>query len=237
MPTFLDRYRSGEHESVWTELLANGNDIRHEPIFSDGLAVAYETMIRARENIERLIPRLHNLGYIFESPLSSADPLDDVVYAPPRPDVQERIAELERPAGVLPLSLRAWYEVVGTVNFKGTHPDWPDALLDPLVVYSVERSLDWYHFMVGEVDAGDRGFETIIAPDDYHKSHMSGGPPYAIRLPTYAVDALLLYEWHNTTFVNYLRICFRWGGFPGFARCTNRPTRDLTHLSADLLLM
>jgi hypothetical protein len=54
-----------------------------------------------------------------------------------------------------------------------------------------------------------------IAPDNYHKNNVSGGPPYSIIVPNKAIDAKLENEWHTTTFVNYLRICFRHGGFPG----------------------
>ena len=45
---------------------------------------------------------------------------------------------------------------------------------------------------------------------------MSGGPPYALYVPNSAADGLLLWERHQTTFVNYLRIAFRWGGCPGW---------------------
>ena len=38
------------------------------------------------------------------------------------------------------------------------------------------------------------------------------------RLPDLAADTHLLFEWHHTTFVTYLRLCCRWGGFPGLER-------------------
>jgi hypothetical protein len=37
-------------------------------------------------------------------------------------------------------------------------------------------------------------------------------------VPNDGIDGQLLWERHLTTFVNYLRICFRWGGFPGWDR-------------------
>jgi len=39
----------------------------------------------------------------------------------------------------------------------------------------------------------------------------------AEQVPCRAFDALLLLEEHQTTFVNYLRVCLQWGGFPGLA--------------------
>jgi hypothetical protein len=63
--TYLDRYLRGEHEQVWDELVALGAAVREEPLYSDALAVARETMRRARHNIETLIPRLVRVGYLF----------------------------------------------------------------------------------------------------------------------------------------------------------------------------
>jgi hypothetical protein len=57
-----------------------------------------------------------------------------------------------------------------------------------------------------------------IAPDEYHKDNVSGGAPDEIHLPNSAMDAELENEWHETSFVEYLRVCFKWGGFPGFER-------------------
>ncbi len=67
MPSYYDRYQSGEHEAVWADLLALGNGVHKEPVYSDALAVARETMSRARTNIEMLIVRLDQMGYRFET--------------------------------------------------------------------------------------------------------------------------------------------------------------------------
>ena len=67
MRTYYDRYQGGEHEAVWADLLALGNGVHEEPVYSDAVAVARETMSRARTNIETLIVRLDNIGYRFET--------------------------------------------------------------------------------------------------------------------------------------------------------------------------
>ncbi len=128
MSTYLERYLAGEHEGIWAELLALGERVREEPVYSDALAVARETMRRVRHNIEMLVPRLEQVGYRFGYEWLEEDELDFAdhqppVFAPPKPDVQERVTELETLAGVLPLSLQAWYETVGAVNFVGMEPE------------------------------------------------------------------------------------------------------------------
>jgi hypothetical protein len=65
--SFYDRYQAGEHQQVWSELVALGDDVRQQPVYADALAVANETMRRARANIETLIGRLHDIVYNFKS--------------------------------------------------------------------------------------------------------------------------------------------------------------------------
>ena len=69
MPTFLERYMSGEHVEVWADLVTMGDRVRQEPVLGDAQAVADETMRRARQNIETLIPRLAEAGYRFGVPM------------------------------------------------------------------------------------------------------------------------------------------------------------------------
>ncbi|MFN8374198.1 MAG: hypothetical protein U0694_15135 [Anaerolineae bacterium] len=114
MATFLQRYHSGEREQVWAELVALGEKVREEPVFSDAREVARETMRRARHNVELIYQRLQALGYTFEYP--------DAAFVPPSPAVTAQLDTFEREVGAIPLSLRAWCEIVGEVNFVGNHP-------------------------------------------------------------------------------------------------------------------
>ncbi len=246
MPTYLERYQNGEHEQVWAELTALGEQVRQEHILPDALAVARETMSRVRENCERIISRLQSIGYEFDAEYD----YPPAGLQPPPKNAQQQIADLESQAGPLPLSLRAWYEVGGGVNLMGIHPLWPDIYLDPLVVTHIEvapSEIEDWQASVADIGSEKAGPLTIsVAPDYYHKADVSGGGPYQIEMPCVAADALLVDEWHDTTFVQYLRECFRWGGFPGFDISHPRnpqrfntdaamPPEHLALLTADLL--
>jgi len=290
MPTYLERYVAGAHEQVWAELLALGEGVRKEPVYTDALAVACETMQRARLNIATLLPRLEALGYelgyrwLTEEPYRREFTSEEVAelerecprYRPPQPDVRDRIAELEARVGALPLSLRAWYEEVGVVNFVGkapqswddlgyqafqgaaykaferehphytaeeyrqfkkAHPEFQQGIaaeciyLDPLVIWPIEAPLQLTEPSVDLPSTTG----VPLAPDYNHKYFVSGGGDYEIGAPCLAIDAPLDGEWHHTTFVDYLRICFRWGGFPGLQRAPRPPAADLADLTQDLL--
>jgi hypothetical protein len=284
MASYLERYRQGECEQMWAELVALGERVRSEPLYTDALAVARETMRRVSHNIELLIPRLETIGYKFGYGPTDPDeaawvPPGPPPYTPPNLDVKERIAELERQAGVLSLSIRAFYELVGSVNFVGNPPeDWGDLgqeqwISEPMANYRKEHPvydeaafdqllsehlvevdpddqdsypedygldplyvgpiaiLSQVHESHSEVD---KSFATSIAPDHLTKFRHSGSGAYEIVIPNGAADAPLEWEWHHTTFVNYLRICFRWGGFPGLERAAKPPMEDLAYLTEGL---
>ena len=114
MASYLARYQQGEHEAVWRDLVALGERVREQPYLDDARAVARETMRRVRHDLELLVPRLREIGYDFAMP--------DEVLLPPEPRALAALAAIEREVGPVPLSLRAFHEIVGSVNLMGAHP-------------------------------------------------------------------------------------------------------------------
>jgi hypothetical protein len=215
----LDRYLAGEHETVWKDLIALGAAVREDPHAADALAVAYETMSRVEANVRTVSERLLRVGFTKS---------DGPLHTPPNRRVDTQIRQLEKAAGTLPISLRAFYEVVGSVNWIGNHPSLSPArsplCTDPLVVEPLEMVVEF---------AIEEGVSIIIAPDALHKADTSGGDPYQIELPNPAADGILLFENHDLYFVDYLRLAFRFGGFPGYEGIEHPPP-ELAELRADL---
>lgn len=227
MMNYLERYQNGEYEQVWKELHSRGADVRNEPHFSQARAVAAETMQRVRRNCEKIASRLQKMGYVFGTfPDGTRRSYRVPPLTPPSARMQADIEELETEAGTLPLSLTAFWQEVGAVDFVGMHPSWPNGL-DPLVVDPPEGPLsDLY-------DEGE-GIFVALAPDDFHKDNVSGGDPYGLELPNPAADFLFMYERHDLLFVPYLRLAIlRWGGFPGLDG-EDTEFEPLAQLTADL---
>jgi hypothetical protein len=321
--SFLDRYQAGECAAVWEDLVSLGPAARHELYLADAQAVARETMRRARRNVEMLIGKLEQLGYVFPDSYSEAHreldrltklevtlrqaslpnlgftgtimeslkhlnldpkemtiramevsreraeirraaknpemilevtekkkraqeaveklsrkpPLQDpAIFQPPGKDTPKLLAKVEKRAGgPIPLSLRAWYEEVGSVSFMGAHPalnpERHQVAPDPLVMTPLDAALD----MLDDQEDAEDGLYLWLSPDDLHKAETSGGDPYTMRLPDAAADGPLLYEGHNTTMVAYLRLSFAWGGFPGWEGASDAPTTELDFLREGLL--
>jgi hypothetical protein len=238
----LERYMGGAYREVWAELVALGASVREEPHATDALAVAYETMHRVEANVRTLVARLSEMGYTFASPGSSSSMAElsglfgtilkalgqpgpakggagasgARPHVPPGPHAQRDVAAFEKQFGTLPLSLRTFYEVVGEVNLIGHHPtlDPPGNPIstDPLVVYGLDEGALEYD------EDGEEGAPVAItiAPDDLHKANISGGDPYTMELPNASADGAVVGERHQLLFVDYLRLCFALGGFPGY---------------------
>ncbi len=264
MATWLERYRAGEHRRVWLEMTAleeairpkiaapipsqlawkdvlrEARDDRYVVRYADAVAVARETMQRARQNVEMLVARLRILGYQFEEP--------DRVFVPPPPDASEQLRAFEQLAGSFPLSVRAWCEQVGTIYLRGEHPrlteyrsewSWQNCTFpDPL---EFDAPFDYLGSEYDEWSScQEQGyifpFGIEFAGDDYHKANVSGGPPYKIVLPNAAADAPIRYTpYGEIMFVDYLRLAFQWGGFPGFSRYPDYPEEEITFFTDGLL--
>ena len=219
--TYSERYAAGEHVQVWDDLSALGDAIRGPVLLADALSVARLTMERVAANIDHLIDRLASDGHEFgKYPDGEAMPFSIPGRVRPNAESLVDIVELERLAGAIPLSLTSFWQTVGSVDLSGrARRKWPE-FSHPLCVEDARSGLVEFGYWTESTDLSEERepFLCPIAPDVIHKDNVSGGLPYSIRLPDPSADGALHDEWHNVTFVKYLRIAIlEWGGFPGLS--------------------
>jgi Domain of unknown function (DUF6745) len=245
---YYERYMAGDHRQVWLELIALGASVRNDQYAADALAVAYATMSRIAWNIGTIVERLREIGYEFEADSSVRENvipfgvarwnlwMNTGVRERPAPLMppERRPADmirLEQDAGQLPISLRAWFQVVGSVTLLGKHPALSpgDGTLhpDPLVIVPFSQVLRAWDASPPEVGVEGQPFVAELAP-------YTGGQSYSMRLPAVGIDALLENEPHRLSFVDYLRLALQWGGFPGFESAGQRP-KEIEFLTQELL--
>ena len=211
----LKRYLEGECEQVWAELTEMGEEVKSPSTIDDAWAVACETMRRTRSNVLAIRDRLTKIGYQFKQP--------DLVYCPPDEGAPAKIMAFETEWGALPLSLRAFYQIVGSVDFCQA-----DAQLVPYMHRARKTASELQ--IIGEedplvVDSLASLFETAaqssdsvyfcFAPDEFHKSVYSGGENYHFLLPDARADVPVIGIQGAEMFVEHLRLCFKCGGFRG----------------------
>jgi hypothetical protein len=240
---FYSRYLSGEREAVWEEMRATGGDIGKGSVWEDACNTVQQTMERVRYNVETIVDRLRTMGYQF------ADP--DAAHAPPTERSLRILDQLEHEFGSFPLSLRLFYEVVGSVNLCQSAEQLEQGVFDekarskipalrlmgeeaPLYVASPKmmmRQASW----ASQTHDGRRYL--WIAPDECGRAHYSNGDDCHVLMPEPGVD----FRWVEMReesippetrfwFVDLLRQVFRGGGFQGRSDPDNdwqrRPPRN-----------
>jgi len=104
---------------------------------------------------------------------------------------------------------------------------------DPLVIAPIEKLVsDFDDWEAGYW--GDQAFTLGLSPDDLHKANISGAS-YDVCLVGGPCGDAAFGDWHEVTFVEYLRSVFQWGGFPGWERYPDPPVEELNSLAKDLL--
>lgn len=225
MPSYLERYKNGEYIAVWQELTTLNKGILEADIYEDAEAVARETMQRVRYNVELLHSRLLDLNYRFIEPESAYK-------KPISTNTQKNLPYIEQLFGILPLSVRMWYEMIGEVYFVGDHP---------LLATSrpSERSIGSDPFCCYIWEINENNFDSYLddgvppdamdfSPDAAAKGGFSGASD-SLVVSQNAMDGIVVYvgmvkliddklilDVKEPYFVDYLRNVFLWGGFLGF---------------------
>ncbi|MDJ1471884.1 hypothetical protein [Xanthocytophaga flava] len=224
--TLYDRYINGETKQVYEDIYALGEDAFLPENLPDIEKVLTETFERVAYNLDILYVELTRINYLFRTEFKHNfhRPL-----LKPLPDTEELLAQLDnivRPFGFVPLSLKMFYRIVGSCNFGWdyeTNEDYFWEFADPIQISSldsvVEELTDEDFLSELQEYYEEDGFASLeLSADYYHKDNTSGGPPYSLQITDRpSIDADFLNEEHETTFIDYLRICFDRCGFSRIA--------------------
>jgi hypothetical protein len=220
----VSRYQCGEHDQVWSALRARGSP--DDADRAEALAVADLTMRRVRHDAELLTSRLAARGW---KALTGA-----LLAAPTEADFDAILSIVRTTGAPIPASLDAFWTIVGGIDCVWDYRDGSEAPnlgvgvpmveMDPLCIDRARDAvtqLDAWQEQ-GE-DGSDLGPATLdLAPDSLHKANVSGGA-YGIDPLFPGADPIFVGEEHGLPFVDYLRLAFRWGGFPRLERHAGRP--------------
>ena len=191
--------------------------------------------VLSRDDFAEFRPLMFSIAYRMTGSVSDAEDIVQEAFLRAGKDAAKQIRKLEKKLGTLPLSLRAFYEVVGSIDLMGQHrslaPRRGSISPDPLVVFSIEDALA----DAEEMGEDDESGHIFIAPDEIHKAGESGGEPYEIAVPDERADGELLNERHGIFFIEYLRMAFRFGGFPGYEGYDRDVPQEIESLRTGLL--
>ncbi len=168
-----------------------------------------------KRQLDTIIKNLFSLGFKFKN--------SDGPWLAPSSNLFDQIKIIESEVGKLPKVLTDLYLNLGSIDLRGTHPDWlGDDYPDPLVFLPIEDAILDMSYWLEDIDEYGiekvGSFELPISMDDYHKEDVSGGPCYSIQLPTEQVDPILNHIWYETTLTGYFEKSLQWAGFCGLSR-------------------
>lgn len=227
--TLYDRYLNGQTEQVYKEIYALGQDAFLPDYLTDIEKVLTETFQRVAYNLDIIYKEPQEINYLFKTnpEYNFEKPLHK-----PLPDTEFLIQQLDNAVkafGYVPLSMKYFYKIVGGVNFVWdyeTKEDFMWEMADPIQIASLDAVVEtvtdeyWEEDIQQYVDDENFGNAFLdLAADDLHKDNVSGGQAYAIQITKEpSIDSNFMNEPNETTFINYLRICFENCGFPGITR-------------------
>jgi hypothetical protein len=146
------------------------------------------------------------------------------------------LGQLEKTTGPFPLALRAFVQHIDVVDLSGSFPswdpsayafddggDWPPfgVLSDPLNFNGIEVIADFVRsdpaFMDPSHIPRPRTLSMPVAPNHLLSANQAG-EYHCVLLPDLVADPILegVYGRPGIRLVEYLRVAFAWGGFPGF---------------------
>ena len=226
----LKRYQSGEFEQVWRDVRS------HEHIdgeFRDEVTeVAEAAMRRVAHNADLIAERLRALGW------QALLAVHHDLRTQPKPGDQEVFARIAEITGApIPPTLLAFWRIVGGINWVWDYDasvaqpnlgfELPPEEHDVLCVDAPGGVMYLFKEWIDQKERSDpelvHPFRIDLAPDYLHKANISGGSPYCVEVPFLGADPLFADERHGLPFLDYLRLAFRWAGFPGLDRHAGRP--------------
>ena len=219
----LERYLEGFTEEVCEELLKQD----YRTVLPEAEKVYAELFRRVRFNLETIHAELERSGYKFYRWQNTETGYDNLMPPLSKAEIAQQLATIEEKGLYMPLSLQVFYQYVGGCNFGWDYNNFPDIpwyYSDPIQVSppanAIEDFMEWFDdFKENREEFGSfeeflDDYGLTVSADFYHKDGVSGGKPYAVKVSeSPCIDNLLMYEENNTSFINYLRICFDGCGF------------------------
>lgn len=225
----FERYLAGETKTVYDDIEALGAEAFRPENIEAIEKILHETFSRVAHNLKIIHKALQEIGYQLKTEFSHS--FEKPLQAPfaNTEALLDKLKNAIKPFGHIPLSLQYFYKYVGGVNFVwdfDNHQEFMWSMADPLEIFSLDDLTsyitreEWAEEMQDYIQNEKYSNAFIdLASEDLRKDNTSGsGLMYALLVTTQpSIDSPFIHSPYQTTFIDYLRICFEYCGFPGIA--------------------
>lgn len=225
---FYERYLNGETKTVYDEISKLEGKAFLPENFPFVEQVLAETFRRTTLNLQIIYDELQRIGYLLKADFQYNSDKPLLKPLPNTDDLLKKLDNAVAPFGFVPLSVKNFYQIVGACNFGwdyDVNEDFFWECADPIQIASlddlVKSTTDeyWFEEMEEYIEDDFGPAQLELAADYFHKDNVSGGPAYSLEITKQpSIDGFFLNEQHNTTFIDYLRICFENCGFSNISK-------------------
>ena len=212
MNQILEDYKNAENpRNFWNEFLLSPNSKDNEIV--DQLLDSL--MKQVKGNLEKLVYSLPEIGYVFANEQKTIINHDDI----------DHLVKVIDKYGHIPKSFLKFCTIIGSLDLRGYFPKWKNnkdiPALDPLLILPVNGILDYtkWHIKHNENIFMDENNHPYLwfSYDELVKDGISGDGGYGIKLGetgTQSIDGYVSNYGIELQFIDYLRLCIKWAGFP-----------------------
>lgn len=214
---FIQYAKGGQEENVWEKIIQLGELALSEQYWSDVSQVMDECMERVLKNFVILKQELEGNGYIFEN-IGGLN-LNYYIIKPNKEQINFSSLQnlMEEETGFIPFSLLFFYKKIDGVDFRGNFMDWDNPyFLDAIVIYSIDEFSKINDGATSFRVNGKLKYRVLFSPDEFSKEDFSGDIGYGLELSgTQRIDNNVIGFGKTLSFIEYLRLCFKWAGLVG----------------------
>ncbi|OJJ21539.1 hypothetical protein BKI52_13425 [marine bacterium AO1-C] len=214
----VEHYTQLAEREVWNEMIAKENIAMNRSDLSEIQQVMNVMMHRIKFNLQYIYNALQQYDFKFSDFAESSEQTTPLVFE--QNDITRQLFTLEEKYaeyGFFPLTMLELYKHIQQVDFRGFFPTRKcNVFLDALMIVPVRELIahDGYH----------EGYGVYIAPEAGFKENVSSNGVYGIELTAnQQIDSKFqgffddpdAEQPEEILLLDYLRLCFKWAGFPG----------------------
>ncbi len=203
----------GQEKEIWEKIKSWSSESDFE--FTEASLILEECMRRGVLNLQMIKDELPKYGYVFEN-------IGDIngnytVLKMSLSGYNSTWINHFTEFGQVPFSLISFYKKIDGIDFRGYFDFWDNPYyLDALYIFSQHAFREINDNPSSVSIAGRELHQLLISPDEYIKEGDSGDVGCAILLPSnQELDGTVLNFRYKISFVEYLRLNFKWAGLVG----------------------
>ena len=214
----VERYTQLAERVVWNEMIAQENVAMNRDDLAEIQQVMTIMIHRVKFNLQYIYQALQQYGFEFSDFAEHPKQTQPLIFEPN--DITQPLFTLEAKYteyGFFPLTILEFYKHIRQVDFRGFFPNRKcQAFLDAFMMVPIHQLIeqDGYHDDYGVYLSPEAGFKENVSSNGLYGIELTTNQQIDSRFLGFFDDPAVEKQ-EEILFIDYLRLCFKWAGFPG----------------------